>query len=241
MKLDTVTITGADDSVNPEDLVALSEKFPFVEWGILLSRSQMGGKRFPSAKWMDSLLLQVDKLKLAGHLCGSWLNNLMNFNQHEFIDELSLWEHFKRVQLNFHGEKFDINPDTLQTLRNQTWKHSKKFIVQMDNINNELYERLNHAGVLAQGLFDLSHGTGVLPEEWPEVVPSMNPKAYRGYAGGLGANNLEDQLQKIATAVGDIYIWIDMETQVRSNNDLQFDLEKVEKCLEISSKYVVMD
>ena len=31
--LDRVTITGADDSVRPTDLLELSREFPFVEWG----------------------------------------------------------------------------------------------------------------------------------------------------------------------------------------------------------------
>ena len=35
----TVTITGADDSIQPSQLLDLQKEFPFVEWGILLSRN----------------------------------------------------------------------------------------------------------------------------------------------------------------------------------------------------------
>lgn len=237
MKLKVVSITGADDSISPKELVELSKEFPFVEWAILLSKTQAGNKRFPSFEWMKELSSQADALQLAGHLCGSWLRNLMATGDISFAEQLSLWPHFRRIQLNFHAQKTELSPEALLTLRNQTWKYRKSFIVQMDGVNNELYKRLNFAGVLAQGLFDLSHGTGVVPNEWPDVIPSMDPQAYRGYAGGLSPSNLEDQLNKIEQAVGDTTIWVDMETHVRSNNDMQFDLDKVRKCLEIAKKW----
>jgi hypothetical protein len=40
MILDRVTITGADDDVDIGDLVDLSARYPFVEWGILSSSSR---------------------------------------------------------------------------------------------------------------------------------------------------------------------------------------------------------
>ena len=49
--LTRVTITGADDAVDPGALVALSAEFPFVEWGILFSKSREGEARYPSAEW----------------------------------------------------------------------------------------------------------------------------------------------------------------------------------------------
>ena len=41
MKLTRVTITGADDSVEPRALAELSEAFPFVEWGLLMSKGHV--------------------------------------------------------------------------------------------------------------------------------------------------------------------------------------------------------
>ena len=37
MILDRVTITGADDSIHVEQLAELSQAYPYVEWGILVS------------------------------------------------------------------------------------------------------------------------------------------------------------------------------------------------------------
>ncbi|MHB1675039.1 MAG: hypothetical protein ACYCSP_12405 [Acidobacteriaceae bacterium] len=48
MKLETVTITGADDSTDIVELAELSEEFPFVEWGILISaRARKADFAFP--------------------------------------------------------------------------------------------------------------------------------------------------------------------------------------------------
>jgi len=49
VKLDRVTITGADDQTSIAQMAEFSDMFSFVEWGILVSRSQEGAARFPSA------------------------------------------------------------------------------------------------------------------------------------------------------------------------------------------------
>ena len=76
MKLHTVTITGADESTNINDLLEISSQFPFVEWGILFSPKQMEGAfpRNPSFKWiMDHIVPLKEKgLKLSAHICGAW-------------------------------------------------------------------------------------------------------------------------------------------------------------------------
>jgi hypothetical protein len=58
-----------------------------------------------------------------------------------------------------------------------------------------------------------------------------------GFAGGLGLDNLEDQLERLATVAGDRAIWIDMESKIRSEAD-EFDRDKVRRCLEIARRYV---
>jgi len=110
----------------------------------------------------------------------------------------------------------------------------KEFIFQFDDVNNGIIESVSKSGVNCSALFDTSGGAGILPNEWPE--PLQNIKC--GYAGGISPENIEAQIKLIESKVGETKIWIDMETHIRSNNDYQFDLNKVEKCLEISCKYV---
>ena len=64
--LTRVTITGADDDVDPEALLALSREFPFVEWGILYSAKRVGTPRYPTTEWMARL----PPVPKAFHLCG---------------------------------------------------------------------------------------------------------------------------------------------------------------------------
>lgn len=239
--LKTVTITGADDSVKPADLLELSEKFPFVEWGILVSASQQGTPRFPSMKWVE-VLKETTPLNLSLHICGRFVRDFFQFGSTGFLAHVGYsWDRFKRVQLNTHGDAHIFGTDSLRLMAafikaNQ----NKQFIFQMDNVNDGIVDFLRHAEFTLNniaGLFDLSHGAGILPSAWPKLRADLNC----GYAGGLSPENLEQQIQKIEQVVGAKEIWIDMETHVRSNHDAQFDLAKVERCLEIASMYILKD
>ena len=55
MSIYRISIAGADDAVRPEALAALSDRFPFVEWGILLSRPETVRERYPSLAWIAEL------------------------------------------------------------------------------------------------------------------------------------------------------------------------------------------
>ncbi len=56
-----------------------------------------------------------------------------------------------------------------------------------------------------------------------------------GYAGGLGPDNLEEQLELISAAAGDCSFWVDMEGKLRTLDETEcdwFDLGKARRCLE---------
>lgn len=236
-----VTITGADDSIAPAQLLELTRQYPFVEWGILVSGSSMGQSRFPSALWLTVLgryqKALGNELPLSCHVCGRWVREMLVGN-FKFIDGLTpdLWSAFKRVRINTHAEPHEFNPFALEALAEDF--PEKEFIFQYDNVNKELFE---YAEALAMSsnfrmaaLFDLSHGAGRLPNEWPDLIPKVDC----GYAGGLSPANLFEQIKRIEEKAGETPIWIDMETHVRSNNDQLFDLDKVRTCLEIASEFI---
>ncbi len=108
----------------------------------------------------------------------------------------------------------------------------KEFIFQYDNVNTVFVDLAKQAKVNFSALFDLSHGIGILPSEWPNLLDGVKC----GYAGGLSPENLEEQIKRIEEKAGDTEIWIDMETHVRSNYDMLFDLQKVRQCLDIAVK-----
>jgi len=233
MKIDRVTLTGANDKTNIQDLIALSKDYPFAEWGILLSKSSEGSPRFPSLKWMEQLNNHDNELNLSGHLCGRWVRDIVRLGQLSFVQERHMiWSAFKRIQINFHGEQLTVS-DKFYDLLGYLKNFDKQFIFQMDIENDELFYDALKAGVNAVPLFDTSHGAGISPDSWPAVIENV----YCGYAGGLSPENLKSELDKIANVVGDKTIWIDAETKVRSDNDLTFDLAKVEAFLKIAEPY----
>ena len=71
------TITGVDKNTPIEDLVLLSEKYPFVEWGVLArdwEETRKDNPRYLDLVYIDKLLrhnhlMSRDVLKFSFHLC----------------------------------------------------------------------------------------------------------------------------------------------------------------------------
>lgn len=237
MKLKTVTMTGADDRTQIKELVKISKEYPFVEWGVLLSKSQEGSNRFPSRKWIVSLNEEINyneidiPVQTSAHLCGRWVRDLL---KGEINCEYFGLELFDRVQLNFHSERHNFSKNVFVKALKKLQDSYRTIIFQLDNVNNNLLEKVIESGIPAQGLFDKSGGAGIVPSLWP--APSGHFEC--GYAGGLGPDNLRQELERINDMAGESQIWIDMETKVRSNHDMDFDLDKVVKCLEISKEFM---
>lgn len=230
-----VTVTGADDSIYPNSLLEFSAAYPFVEFGILVSKNNSGkAPRFPSQTWLDAVckLKTYYPMQLSMHLCGSWVRSLCIGDGDVFKDWISAYfTMFNRIQLNFHGMPHRANVRFVRALMSA---FNVPIIFQMDGVNDNLYHSSKTYHVDSYPLYDLSGGAGVLPDKW--VKPIAN---YCGYAGGLSPDNLKDNLDKLCDLVGDTPIWIDAETHLRSDNDRVFDIDKVLRFLEIAKPYVI--
>lgn len=239
-----VTITGADNTTDIDWMIDMSRKYPFVEWGILLSRSQMGSPRFPGAKWLQRLverntILKVMNVHLSAHICGRWVRNICQGawtpilgDESELPSPTSLFQLFERIQLNFHAELHKIDMEAFKKGLEMVDKEfaAPQFIFQLDGVNDDLlrhFETPVHHGVNVAPLYDLSGGRGLVPKEW---LPS-HKFLDTGYAGGLGPENLKEELERIAQ-VASGRIWIDMESRVRYPNNSGLDDYKVAQVLE---------
>lgn len=227
--LERVTITGADDTTDIIDLIALSEEYPFVEWGILVSRSSEGRTRFPSRAWIDKLIKQIDGDQLSMHICGAWVEELL-------VGEL-IWEELpscyavaERIQINTHGHRYVSSLGMIAALSEL---YPKEFIFQWDKVNDHLAYAAQAWDIKVSALYDTSAGAGKLPSTW--LPPTKNMKC--GYAGGLGADNVTAQLEKIA-AVCKQPFWIDMENNVRWSDNSRLDMIAVRSVLEQSKHFV---
>lgn len=235
--LTKVTVTGAGDSVNPADLWRVAEKFPFVEFGILLGNKVSlgnGSTRFPSKKWLQQLTKESKrrpKIKFSGHLCGAWVDGFMTGHSFDFDGYIAngLGDLFGRFQINTHAEDCD-HDDGLYDLLNAI---SQTVIFQLDNHFGTLIAKeavkFGHKNIA--GLFDLSHGAGVLPESWPDPINGLEC----GYAGGLSPENVANQLSEIEKHTKST--WIDAESSLFNYG--KFDLNRVEEFLIAARPWVI--
>lgn len=231
MVLTRVTLTGADDTVDPAELVRLSRIFPFVEWG-LLTGSRFRA-RFPSLGWLENLKKSIadsdHPVQLSLHICGSLLREIMQgaYGYPWPLQELK----FDRCQLNFHGDAVsgESSDNIIDCMRMPQWP-ARETIIQLDGVNDWILERCVMAGLCVSGLYDCSHGAGIKPDGWPKP----NPRWEIGYAGGLGPETINSDLDAIAKSAGQQRFWIDMETKLRdvSNRQDVFCLARCQSVLE---------
>ena len=233
--LDRVTVTGADNSTDVGWMELTSRRYPWVEWGILLSEHSQGGFRFPSREWLDRLAERPQehgKLNLSAHLCGKWVRQAVK-GDWSFTEKIGpVWALFDRVQLNFHAytHLLDDGP-FFESLR----ELGKQVIFQVDGCNDHLVSHAYDEGCDVAALYDKSGGAGILPDSWPVPMAGI----YSGYAGGLGARNVGAQLMEIDTAIGDQRpVWIDAEKRLRTSNNARLDEARVLEFLEGASSAV---
>jgi hypothetical protein len=219
-----VTITGADDGASIPELVDLSIEFPFVEWGILVSKDQEGSYRFPSRDWITRFSGAASQRNLAvsTHLCGGWVRAMLTdeLDWHEVPACLNVSQ---RVQINTHAGRYVSTIGMIDSLQHHA---DKEFIFQWDGVNNHLAYAALAYGCKVAALFDRSGGAGIRPSYWPQPVEAF----WCGYAGGLGPENVIEQVHEIERVCSQPY-WIDMERRVRTEDDSALDMRAVRRVL----------
>lgn len=223
-----ITITGADDSVQYSDLLGLSKEYRDVEWGILVGRRErLGTPRYPSYEWMEGLTEVAGDMRMALHLCGGMCRDYIDGKLAD--DIMAILRSMRRVQLNIHNLSRLKQPE----IEGMLSRSPKQHIFQYDPMNMLRVARAAGKGHLnVSVLYDGSGGRGIEIKTY--IAPSQLLRC--GYAGGLGPDNLERHMELINKVSGDVPVWIDMETGVRSEDDRVFDLDKVRKVLEIYKK-----
>jgi hypothetical protein len=98
--ISTVSILGVDDSVSPEDLVDISQKYPFVEWGINLRPDSPPRPGYPSDEWLEDLVNQADRVRLRGVLHGRWKRDILRGVLSVRAEKPLLWSALRRIQID---------------------------------------------------------------------------------------------------------------------------------------------
>ncbi len=241
MPLRTVTISGVDTSVAPVDLLELTWEFPFVEWGVLLSKknsyTNTARPRYPNREWIERLLIVASEYELeerrafpfSGHLCGRWARDVIA-GKLTFPYECPGWAgKFQRIQINANG----MYKRPLHHFINALRSTDLQYILQIEESTKWVWWDTLDMKVSTAPFFDASGGRGESPEEWPKATLGR----YTGYAGGLGPDNLEKELDRISEVAHNSPFWVDMESNIRAEDDT-LDIGKVRACLEIAKDYL---
>jgi phosphoribosylanthranilate isomerase len=221
-----VTITGADDAVNPYDLIALSEKYEFVEWGVLFSSTAYGKDRYPTIGWRKLLYAAAmsagNMINLSAHLCGRFVDERL-YSRNSVHTEVETF--FRRIQFN------RFNKDNVEDVLQYSSMAGAAIIIPHNAYTNKAIDNMDpeYRGHLSV-LFDSSGGRGISPVKWPEFDPYF---FCNGCAGGISEENVESVLTELVKRKDKF--WIDLETGARTND--KFDLPKVERILEKASKF----
>lgn len=223
------TLTGADDHVQQADLWHIASHFRpgLVEWGILYSTNNQGVGRYPSFEWIEQLVGMMGRGKtprFSLHVCGRAVEQFLNGTGH--VSDIA--KAFPRIQVNFRAREYPI-----EVIKAAMSRYTDKTIITQHNFANAALWRdlrgfKNHAI-----LFDQSGGRGISPVSWPAPIEGV----YSGYAGGLGLDNLENQLKAIrAASRGPSDYWIDAEGKLRDARD-RFDIAVARKFLEVVTRF----
>jgi phosphoribosylanthranilate isomerase len=134
-------------------------------------------------------------------------------------------------QFNIAGTTLPQSPTGFLKLLGRH-KALRTFIFQITAASEPLVRLAHSQDFNVMGLFDNSGGRGISPETaWPSPLDIPFPM---GFAGGLGPDNVLEQLDKINAACGDkpYATWIDMEGRIRTDDGTRLDLTRVRRVLE---------
>ncbi len=227
MHLKYCSLTGADDAVDIQDLSAVAQEYPFVEWAILLLPEHAGEPRCPSPAWIQQFKKEYAGSHTALHLCGQALLDFIA-KKNEPLDIMS---GFDRIQLNLAFGEMEAKYDPAKLAARVKESPQWEFILQYGNDKKNLlplFENIpNHAL-----LFDTSAGRGISPDAWPSPIKGH----FCGYAGGITPDNVKKNLDMIAKTAAGQPTWVDMESGIRTDD--RFDLKKVRRVLEIVKDYI---
>lgn len=232
-RLKKVTFTGVDEYTDVNRLVELQERYPYAEFGVLVSRNWAeNGNRYPDPSSLERL--QGRGLHLSLHLCGRVARESFKGNWGELTD--LVWNEgatcmFDRIQLNLAAQNVDgkikINGCPFDV---------DQFIIQQRSPDDCPLYRENEDNPMTSMLCDMSGGRGVFSETFA-LYNGLQGKMI-GYAGGLDDSNVIRRLNQIEAENPANWYWIDMESSLRRNDEDRFDLDTVERILKKIDKWM---
>lgn len=218
------TLTGVDSKTDLGRVAELSAAYPFLEFGVLLSRTP-GDKdpRYPVFSEIERIVKTLaGKARLALHVCGRAVGEFVRAPETGTVFagqdiETLIEAGIGRVQLNFNFERSGFSLGELDTAIRRTQAHVITQHFPANSVVTAAITAPNH-----HVLYDASGGRGVVADGCGKPFAGK----YTGYAGGIGPDNAVERVTAIQAVTGNESVWIDMENRIRTDGYL--DLGKCE-------------
>jgi hypothetical protein len=248
MYIDGITISGADDAVDPARLYELSDKYPFVEWGILYHPEKSGSERYPSDKWIEKFDRFAPRfVRRSIHLCGGAADQFCSGDLTASRDAAYHDPTFDRVQVNITPKIMAMyNPSEIARLLIVS-NSMVPTIIQANDITLSVLVSLTQGedpeGRYVQILIDESRGKGKSLGDMADIVSKWGglfETSKCGFAGGITPVNMEEVMRQVKLVDNSCYdaksvltgekdlppsTWVDLESGARTRD--AFDLDKV--------------
>lgn len=253
---------GADDSTSPEHMQLLSIHYPWIEWGVLFRPDMEGQPRYATSAWVDNLS-KINKesgnvMKLAGHLCGERCQQVLDGDA-SFIKGLQE-KGFGRVQVNAtKANNVNVDGGALNKVAEQLRRcilevGEIEWIFQLNTETQPLFDAFVETSFSSGDgmpnnmsvLYDASCGLGVEADVYQKPLVVRGHEIPSGYAGGMGAHNIGDILDRVARSSSNKPVWIDMESSLRTTlvgdkytkgGDI-FSLDKCFQCVLVGARFI---
>ena len=228
MKLTSITFTGIDEHTDLEHVEQISQCYPYVEWGVLLSyHHKENGNRYPDPHILEHLDT-LKNVRLAAHICGGMAKDVVAAETKRMHEHLGYnFDMFSRCQINLNVSARYAEMRSMRPFD----RCLDEVIMQMigkDALRSWLRyteKPLPHVSYL----LDASGGRGI---NTPIDIFDDDPNIRVGYAGGMNTDNVGNKLRHLLDHRSYAEFWIDMESGVRDADDW-LDLDKVEQVLKV--------
>ena len=224
-------------------LCELQERFPFVEFGVQMTKS----------KWTESATDWLKRTRnkglcLVAHISGpAWIQEIFEGKFQERLDVYD-WELFQRIQVNIgkapRMRRKTYYPELIEKLGVDTIAENLKglppeiemiFQIRRDFFPCylELGRAIQATGRSVSYLFDARSKSSFDPSSW-----SVPPDGFSaGYAGQINVESIHEALPAAAQLAQEFDGWIDLQRGALDESGV-FDLERVEKILEASAPWM---
>ncbi len=221
-----LSITGADNLVNIQDLKRIVNKYPHLELAILLLKEKEGTLRNPSAQWRRDFTAHINKKNSAIHLCGKQVFDEIlskNFENTDLFQELKA---VGKIQININAKQDIFTVEQIHEIYHRLIGNDLKIILQYHSRSEDYivdFLEKNYSSKV-DILLDSSLGKGIVTTSFvvPERLQKFNLNI--GFAGGISPDNISDIHEKIKNNFQKNY-WLDLESGCRTHNE--FDLMKM--------------